>query len=185
MTLRTMRLVAVLLGLLFTGLVFFGLFMAGSALASQSELASQSGPAQQSEISPQLRLAQQSEMPQPLGKVVEYGIYSEQNELLKKTTIIPNGAAVRFGFCFEANIQFFDDDLYMLVEALEHPAVAGKEGGENAGYSVPRLFKVRDGIAYGCSGYRARDAADLRPGVWKFTISDGPDNVVVQEFTIQ
>lgn len=166
MTVKTMRIFAVLLGLLFTGLVLIGLFMAGSALAFQSEL------------------AQASEKSR-LGKVIEYGIYSEQNELLKKTTIIPNGAAVRFGFCFEADIQFFDDDNYMLVEALEHPPVKGKEGGQNAGYSVPRLFKVRDGIAYGCSGYRARDAADLRPGIWKFTISDGPDDVVVQEFTIK
>ncbi|UCH47317.1 MAG: DUF3859 domain-containing protein [Betaproteobacteria bacterium] len=167
MTVRTLRLAASLLGLLFTGLVFLGLFMVGSAFSQQSEL------------------AQQSETSKPFGKVTEYGIYSEQNELLKKTTIIPNGAAVRFGFCFEADIQFFDDERYMMVEALEHPPVTGKEGGENAGYSVPRLFKVRGGIAYGCSGYRARDAADLRPGVWKFTISDGPDDVVVQEFTIQ
>lgn len=167
MTVRTLRIFALLLGLLFTGLVFIGLFMAGSALAQQSEQSQRSEPAQL------------------LGKVVEYGIYSEQNELLKKTTIIPNGAAVRFGFCFEADIQFFDDDRYMLVEALEHPPVKGKEGGQNAGYSVPRLFKVRGGVAYGCSGYRARDAADLRPGIWKFTISDGPDDVVVQEFTIQ
>ena len=161
MTVRMVRVAASLIGLVFTGLVFFGLFMAGSAFSQQSELA------------------------QPLGKVVEYGIYSEKNEVIKKTTIIPNGAAVRFGFCFEADIQFFDDDSYMMVEALEHPLVKGKEGGENAGYSVPRLFKVREGVAYGCSGYRARDAADLRPGVWKFTISDGPDDVVVQEFTIQ
>lgn len=167
MTVRTLRVFALLLGLLFTGLVFIGLFMAGSALAFQSERTSQ------------------SKTSQPLGKVVEFGIYSEKNELLKKTTIIPNGAAVRFGFCFEADIQFFDDNSYMLVEALEHPPVEGMEGGQNTGYSVPRLFKVRGGVAYGCSGYRARDAADLRPGIWKFTISDGPDDVVVQEFTIQ
>ena len=132
MTIRTLRLAASLIGLIFTGLVFFGLFVVGSAFS------------------------QQSEMTQPLGKVVEYGIYSEKNELIKKTTIIPNGAAVRFGFCFEADIQFFDDDSYMMVEALEHPPVKRKEGGENAGYSVPRLFKVREGIAYGCSASRAR-----------------------------
>lgn len=122
---------------------------------------------------------------QQLGKVIEYGIYSEDHKLLKKTTTIPNGGAVRFGFCFEADINFFDDDSYMLVEALEHPPVPGQQGGDDSGYSVPRLFKVRDGTAYGCSGYRARDAADLRPGVWKFTITDGPDVVVVQEFTIK
>ena len=131
------------------------------------------------------RLPVDSALAQQPGKVVEYGIYSEDHKLLKKTTVIPNGGAIRFGFCFEAEIDFFDDDRYMLVESLQHPPVPGQEGGENIGYSVPRLFKVRDGTAYGCSGYRARDAADLRPGVWKFTISDGPDNLIVQEFTIQ
>jgi hypothetical protein len=120
-----------------------------------------------------------------IGKVVEYGIYSEDHELLQRTTTIPSGGAIRFGFCFEADIQFFEEDRYMMVEALEHPPVPGQEGGENTGYSVPRLFKVRDGVAHGCSGYRARDAADLRPGVWRFSISDGPDSVVVQEFTVK
>ena len=155
MTVKTMRVPAALPGLAFTGLVFVGLFLAGTAFAQKP------------------------------GKVIEYGIYSEDRKLLKKTTAIPNGRAVRFGFCFEAAVDFYDDDSYMLVEALEHPPVPGKEGSDNAGYSVPRLFKIRDGTAYGCSGYRARDAADLRPGVWKFTISDGPDELVVQEFTIK
>jgi len=122
---------------------------------------------------------------QPDAKVTEYGIYSEDHKLLKKTTTIPNGAAVRFGFCFEAFIDFDDADSYMLVESLQHPPVGAKDGGPDTGYSVPRLFKVRDSRAYGCSGYRARDGDDLRPGVWKFTISDGPDDLVVQEFTIE
>ena len=123
-----------------------------------------------------------SDMP---GKIVEYGIYSEDHKLLKKTATIPKGGAVRFGFCFEAFVDFFDDKSYMLVESLAHPPVAGKQGGEDTGYSVPRMFKIRDGTAYGCSGYRARDAADLRPGIWRFVISDGPDELVVQEFTIK
>lgn len=119
------------------------------------------------------------------GKVVEYGIYSKDHKLIKKTATIPNGEPVRFGFCFEAFVDFFDDDSYMLVEQLSHPALGGEQGGENSGYSVPRMFKVRDGKAYGCSGYRARDAGDLRPGVWRFVISDGPDELVVQEFEVK
>jgi hypothetical protein len=119
------------------------------------------------------------------GKVVEYGIYSKNNKLVKRTATIPAGGAVRFGFCFEADVQFFDDDSYMLVESLSHPTLDGQQGGENNGYSVPRMFKIRDGTAYGCSGYRARDASDLRPGVWRFVISDGPDELVVQEFEIK
>ena len=152
---RTLRFTAALPGWLLAALVLFAQLPFDSAFAQQP------------------------------GRVVEYGIYSEDHKLLKKTATIPNGGAVRFGFCFEADIGFFDDDSYMLVESLEHPPVSGSEDGENSGYSVPRLFKVRDGTAYGCSGYRARNAADLRPGVWKFTISDGPDNLIVQEFTIK
>ncbi len=118
------------------------------------------------------------------GKVVEYGIYSDDHKLLKKTTNIPIKDSVRFGFCFEANIDFAEDR-YMLVETLAHPPVQAKDSGEHAGYSVPRMFEVRDGVAHGCSGYRARDVSDLRPGVWKFTISDGEKELVVQEFSIR
>lgn len=118
-------------------------------------------------------------------KITEYGIYSKDHKLLKKTTNIPEGAEVRFGFCFEAYIDFRDADSYMLVEALQHPPVGSKDSAPNVGYSVPRMFKVRDGTAYGCSGYHARDASDLRPGVWKFTISDGPEDLVVKEFTVK
>jgi hypothetical protein len=118
-------------------------------------------------------------------KITEYGIYSEDHKLLKKTTTIPDGAAVRFGFCFEAFIDFRDADSYMLVESLQHPPVGSRDAATDVGYSVPRMFKVRDGTAYGCAGYHARDANDLRPGVWKFTISDGPEDLVVKEFTVK
>lgn len=119
------------------------------------------------------------------GKVTEFGIYSDDHQLLKRTTTIPDGGAIRFGFCFEAFVDFYESE-YMLMESLTHPQVPGQQGGVNTGYSVPRLFKVsRDGVASGCAGYRARDANDLRPGVWKFTISDGADELVVQEFTIK
>lgn len=118
------------------------------------------------------------------GKVVEFGIYSEDHKLLKKTTSIPIKGGVRFGFCFEASIDF-SEDRYMLVETLAHPPVKTKGSGEDAGYSVPRMFEVRDGVAHGCSGYRARDVSDLRPGVWKFSISDGEEVLVVQEFDIK
>lgn len=119
-----------------------------------------------------------------LGEVVEYGIYSQDQKLLEKTTDIPIASGVRFGFCFEADIEFFEDR-YMLTESLTHPPIVTEESGEGTGYSVPRMFKVRDGVAYGCSGYRARDISDLRPGVWKFTISDGAEELVSQEFNIQ
>lgn len=121
---------------------------------------------------------------QQTGKIVEFGIYSDERKLLKKTTTIPIEGSVRFGFCFEADIDF-DEDSYMLVESLTHPPIAVRDRGEDSGYSVPRMFKVRDGVARGCSGYRARDISDLRPGVWKFTISDGEEILVVQEFSVR
>ena len=121
---------------------------------------------------------------QQTGKVVEFGIYSDERKLLKKTTTIPIKGGLRFGFCFEADIDFFEDR-YMLVESLTHPPIPARDSGEDAGYSVPRMFEVRDGVARGCSGYRARDASDLRRGVWKFTISDGEEVLVVQEFIVR
>jgi hypothetical protein len=121
---------------------------------------------------------------QQTGKVVEFGIYSDERKLLKKTRTIPIRGGVRFGFCFEADIDF-SEDRYMLVESLAHPPIVAPDGGEEAGYSVPRMFEVRDGVARGCSGYRARDVSDLRPGVWKFTISDGEEVLVVQEFNVR
>lgn len=126
-----------------------------------------------------------SALAQTPGKVVEYGVYSQNHKLIRKTATIPNGEPVRFGFCFEAFVDFFDDDSYMLVESLTHPALGAKQGSESSGYSVPRMFRVRDGKAYGCSGYRARDAADLSPGIWRFVISDGSDELVVQEFEVK
>jgi len=104
--------------------------------------------------------------------------------LLKKTTTIPIEGGVRFGFCFEADIDFYEDS-YMLVESLMHPPIPVRDSGEDSGYSVPRMFAVRDGVARGCSGYRARDVSDLRRGVWKFTISDGEEVLVVQEFSVR
>jgi hypothetical protein len=121
---------------------------------------------------------------QQIGKVVEFGLYSDDYKLLKKTTTIPIKSGVRFGFCFEADIKFFEDS-YMLVESLEHPPIAAGGSGEDTGYSVPRMFVVRSGVASGCSSFRARDVTDLRRGVWKFTISDGADVLVTQEFNVR
>ncbi len=121
---------------------------------------------------------------QSAGKVTEYGVYDANNSLILRTRDIPAGKPVRFGFCFEANIDF-PEDRYMLVETLVHPPVPSNGSGEDVGYSVPRMFEVRNGVARGCSGYRARNESDLRPGVWKFTISDGDEELVVQEFTIK
>lgn len=121
---------------------------------------------------------------QPIGKVTEYGIYSPDHKLIKSTRTIPLGAEVRFGFCFEAKVDTPEDSI-TLVETLSHPAVAGAGGIEDSGYTIPRRFKVERGIARGCAGYRARSKSDLKPGIWKFTLSDGGDDVVVQEFTVR
>lgn len=118
------------------------------------------------------------------GKVTEFGIYSDDNKLLKKTTVIPVKSGIRFGFCFEADIDFFEDS-YMLIESLVHPPISAQGSSEDVGYSVPRMFPVREGVARGCSAFRARDVSDLRRGAWTFTISDGEQDLVVQEFSVR
>jgi hypothetical protein len=118
------------------------------------------------------------------GKITEYGIYGDNHALVKKTREISSAKPVRFGFCFEARIDAVDGGV-ALTETLKHPPVMQRNGIESNGYSMPRMFEVKGGVARGCSGYYAKDPADLRPGVWQFTLSDGGNDVVVQEFIIK
>ncbi|MGH8678823.1 MAG: DUF3859 domain-containing protein [Burkholderiales bacterium] len=129
-------------------------------------------------------MAASGALSQQLGKVTEYGIYSKEHRLEKTTREIPIRADLRFGFCFEVRVDTREDSA-MLVETLSHPPVPGSSGVEDAGYNLPRLFKVDRGVARGCAGYRSTSEADLRPGIWKFTISDRGNDVVMQEFTVK
>lgn len=119
-----------------------------------------------------------------IGKVTEFGIYGDDHALVKKTREIAAGKPVRFGFCFEAKIGEVDGGV-SLIETLKHPPVMQRNGIESNGYSMPRMFEVKGGVARGCSGYYAKNPEDLRPGVWQFTLSDGGDDVVVQEFVVR
>jgi hypothetical protein len=123
-------------------------------------------------------------MAQPTGKITEFGIYGEDNALVKKTREISAARPVRFGFCFEAKVVGGDGGI-MLVETLKHPPVMQANGIESTGYSMPRMFDLKGGVAKGCAGYYAKTPAALRPGTWRFTLSDGGDDVVVQEFIVK
>lgn len=121
---------------------------------------------------------------QGAGKVIEYGIYGEDNALLKRTREIPSGKPVRFGFCFEARVNA-EDGGTTFIETLRHPPVMQGNGIETNGYSMPRMFELKGGVAKGCSGYFAKEPDQLRAGTWRFTLSDGDDDVVVQEFVVK
>jgi hypothetical protein len=109
-----------------------------------------------------------------LATVTEYGIYNDDHELLETTQSIKGNRVVRFGFCFEAPVNFFDADKYMLVQSLSHPEILEEEDGwPNKGYSVPRKFKVVGGVAQGCVGYKARKPSEAPLGEWVFSITDG------------
>jgi hypothetical protein len=120
---------------------------------------------------------------QAQGTVTEYGLYSKDRQLLEQTREIAIGPEVRFGFCFEAPVDTTEEAI-MLTETLSHPPVV-KDGIENGGYSMPRMFRVESKVARGCAGYVAKSAADLAPGVWRFTLSDGIVDLVVQEFLLR
>lgn len=118
------------------------------------------------------------------GKVTEYGIYGEDHALVKRTRNISADKPVRFGFCFEVRVAA-EDGGTSLIETLKHPPLMQQNGIETTGYSMPRMFELKGGVARGCSGYSAKNSSALRPGTWQFTLSDGGDDVVVQEFIIK
>ena len=118
-------------------------------------------------------------------KITEYGIYNKNQELVKKTRVVPANDVVRFGFCFEVFVNFFDDDKYMLTQSLVHPEILDKSGWPNKGYNVPRKFKVKNGIASGCVGYNAREKEESPAGDWIFSVSDGSRELLEFSFELR
>ena len=118
-------------------------------------------------------------------RITEFGIYDEQKILLQETRTIPANQVVRFGFCFEAFVNFFDDDKYMLTQSLVHPEILDKSGWPNKGYNVPRKFKVKNGIASGCVGYNAREKKESPAGDWIFSVSDGSRELLEFSFELR
>ncbi len=117
--------------------------------------------------------------------ITEYGIYNKNKELIKTTTLIPANEVVRFGFCFEVFVNFFDDDKYMLTQSLVHPEISDDGGWPNKGYNVPRKFKVQDGLASGCVGYNARSSDEAPAGAWRFSLSDGSNELLDFSFHLK
>ena len=118
-------------------------------------------------------------------KITEYGIYNENQDLVKKTTVIPANEIIRFGFCFEVFVNFFGDDKYMLTQSLSHPEISDDGGWPNKGYNVPRKFKVTEGVASGCVGYNARSSDEAPAGEWRFSLSDGSNELLNFSFNLK
>jgi hypothetical protein len=118
------------------------------------------------------------------GKVTEFGLYSADRKLVRETRTIPNQHGARFGFCYEIS-GMEEDGPFMLVESLMHPVMKDANGVEGTGYSVPRMYRFRNGTARGCLGYGFDRELPVTAGAWRFTISDGGDDVVVQEFIVR
>jgi hypothetical protein len=118
------------------------------------------------------------------GKVTEFGLYSADRKLVRETRTIPNQHGARFGFCYEIS-GMEEDGQFMLVESLMHPVMKDANGVEGTGYSVPRMYRFRNGTARGCLGYGFDRELPVTAGAWRFTISDGGDDVVVQEFVVR
>ncbi|MDC1311685.1 DUF3859 domain-containing protein [Burkholderiales bacterium] len=118
-------------------------------------------------------------------KITEYGIYNKNQELVEKTTVIPADQIIRFGFCFEVFVNFFDDDKYMLTQSVIHPEISDDGGWPNKGYNVPRKFKVINGVASGCVGYNARSKDEAPAGEWQFSLSDGSNELLNFSFNLE
>jgi hypothetical protein len=118
-------------------------------------------------------------------KITEYGIYNKNQELVKKTRVVPANDVIRFGFCFEVFLKFFDDDKYMLTQSLTHPEISDDGGWPNKGYNVPRKFKVTNGVASGCVGYNARSSDEAPAGEWRFSLSDGSNELLEFSFHLK
>ena len=117
-------------------------------------------------------------------KITEYGIYDDEQKLIKQSKIVPAQQVVRVGFCFEAYVNF-DGDKYMLTQSLAHPEILSEGGWPNKGYNVPRKFKVSNGVASGCVGYNARTKEEAPAGEWTFSVSDGSHELLRFIFILQ
>lgn len=123
----------------------------------------------------------------PSGEVSEYGIYKivdGKPVLEKQTKRIPARKGTRFGFC--ADLAGLNDvgGKSMLSEVVRHPVLTQANGIETNGWNAPHMVVVSNGRARWCAGHELRDDWQLVPGKWRFIVSDGVHDVVVQEFDV-
>jgi len=125
----------------------------------------------------------------PSGEVSEYGIYKivdGRPVLDKQTKRIPARKGVRFGFCADL-IGLTGNQVggkAMLSELVRHPVLTQANGVETNGWNAPHLVVVNDGRSRWCGGHELREDWQLVPGKWRFIVSDGVRDLVVQEFDV-
>ena len=125
----------------------------------------------------------------PSGEVSEYGIYKivdGRPVLDKQTKRIPARKGVRFGFCADL-IGLSGNQVggkAMLSELVRHPVLTQPNGVETNGWNAPHLVVVNDGRSQWCGGHELRENWQLVPGKWRFIVSDGVRDLVVQDFDV-
>lgn len=123
----------------------------------------------------------------PTGEITEYGLYSIVNgkpALDRKTTRVPACKGVRFGFCADLTGLADIDGKAMLSELVRHPVLTQPNGIETNGWNAPHMVSVMNGRGHWCGGHELRNDWQLVPGKWRFVVTDGVRDIVVQEFDV-
>jgi len=123
----------------------------------------------------------------PTGEITEYGLYTLTDGkpvLTEKTTRVPARKGVRFGFCADLAGLNEVDGKTMLSEFVRHPVLTQPNGIETNGWNAPHMVAATDGRGRWCGGHELRDDWQLVPGKWRFVVTDGVRDIVVQEFEV-
>lgn len=123
----------------------------------------------------------------PSGEVTEYGIYElvdGKPRLEQQTRRIPARKGTRFGFCAQLSGLDEVDGKAMLSEVVRHPLLTQPNGIESNGWNAPHMVAVMNGRGYWCGGHELRNDWQLVPGKWRFVVTDGVRDLVVQEFEV-
>jgi hypothetical protein len=123
----------------------------------------------------------------PTGEITEYGLYTIVNgkpALEQKTTRVPARKGVRFGFCADLAGLTDVDGKAMLSELVRHPVLTQPNGVETNGWNAPHMVSVMNGRGHWCGGHELRNDWQLVPGKWRFVVTDGVRDIVVQEFDV-
>jgi hypothetical protein len=123
----------------------------------------------------------------PTGEITEYGLYTIVNgkpALEKQTDKVPARKGVRFGFC--ADLAGLNDSggKTMLSEFVRHPVLTQPNGIETNGWNAPHMVAVMNGRGRWCGGHELRNDWQLVPGKWRFVVTDGVRDIVVQDFEV-
>lgn len=123
----------------------------------------------------------------PSGEVSEFGLYrivDGKPVLEKQTSRIPARKGVRFGFCADLAGLNAVDGKTMLSEVVRHPVLTQPNGIETNGWNAPHMVASTNGRGRWCGGHELRNDWQLVPGKWRFIVTDGVRDIVVQDFEL-